>query len=358
MSQKPTHVLALALAAKLLVLGYGFIVAMVVGGEHVASIRDALTVWRHWDVDVYLAIAERGYLVTDQTLAFYPLFPGIVAGAAWLVGDPLVAAFLIATVSSLAASFGLYQLTARDASDRTGRLAVGFFLLYPTSFVLHIPYSESLFMALVLYAFMSARDGRWLLASLLGALAAATRANGLVLLPALAFEAYVRFRDTGSVPRGAFWLVLLPAGTSAYLVANRFVAGDPFYFATVLQQYWGKSLTWPWVGAAVLLKHSVEPSPGQLLWITELCFSVIAILASVVALRAQRASYAVWTVANTLLFVSTGTPISVPRYTLALFPLFLVVSGLGAGSRLAIAVVSTVLLCFLTARFVLGEWAF
>lgn len=47
-----------------------------------------------------------------------------------------------------------------------------------------------------------------------------------------------------------------------------------------------------------------------------------------------------------------------PRYALALFPLFFLLGRAGAWWRLAIGATSIALLCALTARFVLGQWAF
>jgi hypothetical protein len=73
-----------------------------------------------------------------------------------------------------------------------------------------------------------------------------------------------------------------------------------------------------------------------------------------------RASYAVWMTCNWLLWTSTKFVLSVPRYTLVLFPLFAwfalltrsrwVALGLGVGSALALA--------YFAGRFAAGQWAF
>jgi hypothetical protein len=58
--------------------------------------------------------------------------------------------------------------------------------------------------------------------------------------------------------------------------------------------------------------------------------------------------------------MSTGTPLSVPRYALLLFPLFILLGRLAGRGRWPVLVVvpSIGLLCFLVGRFVLGQWAF
>ena len=76
-----------------------------------------------------------------------------------------------------------------------GLRAAWFLLIFPTAYFLHIGYTESLFLALVLGSFLAARTDRWWLAGILGGLAALTRINGLVLIPALAAEAWLAWDE-------------------------------------------------------------------------------------------------------------------------------------------------------------------
>ena len=184
--------------------------------------------------------------------------------------------------------------------------------------------------------------------------------NGALLILALAAEAYSAFRVDRTVRASWAWLGLVPLGTLGYLAINQLVAGDPFRFVTVLRVFWEKSLDWPWAGVMRLWVGATEPSSAQLIFIGELVFIGVCVATSVAAALLLRPSYATWTVANTLLFMSTSTPLSVPRYTLLLFPLFLMLGRL-AGRRpwpLFVLVPSIGLLCFLVGRFVLGQWAF
>jgi hypothetical protein len=63
--------------------------------------------------------------------------------------------------------------------------------------------------------------------------------------------------------------------------------------------------------------------------------------------------------ANVLIF-AYGVAAAVPRYTLLLFPLFLIPGRLARRGRwpLVVLVPSIGLLCFLVGRLVLGQWAF
>jgi len=75
--------------------------------------------------------------------------------------------------------------------------------------------------------------------------------------------------------------------------------------------------------------------------------------------RRSRGSYVAYTALSLLSFASLSWPISVPRYILGVFPLFLMLGGL-ARSRLGtpLAVASVLLLGLFTAEFALGRWAF
>jgi len=159
----------------------------------------------------------------------------------------------------------------------------------PMAFYFSAVYSESLFMALTVGVFWAARHGRWAWVGVLGALTAATRSTGLVLLaPALLLYLYGpredRLPDTplAGVPGGGragaraaagaagaagfaraalaalrpryrlrpdvLWLALMPAGVLAFCAWLAAEGGDfmgPFHAA----QEWGHHLVAPFGGA-------------------------------------------------------------------------------------------------------------
>lgn len=348
--------------AKLLIFSYALAATFFIGGTAVGSPRDALEIWRHWDVNYYLAIAERGYVggTDERILSFFPLFPVAIAAAAFVVRDYLIGGFVTATLASITAVVALHRLARRDETTEVSVAAVVFLLVFPTSFVLHIPYSEGTFLSLTIFAFLLARAGRWLPASAFAALAAFTRVNGALLLLALAVEAYAVFRVDHKMRAAWAWLGLVPVGTLGYFAVNQLVSGDPFRFVTLLRVYWERSLDWPWTGVIRAWAGASEPSPAQLIWLGELLFIGVCIAASIGAALLLRPSYAAWTAANTLLFMSTGTPLSVPRYALLLFPMFILLGRLARSGPLALAVFvpSIALLCFLVGRFTVGQWAY
>ncbi|HVF45057.1 MAG TPA: hypothetical protein VM936_18675, partial [Pyrinomonadaceae bacterium] len=147
--------------------------------ERPGSFYNWLSLWNRWDAPHYLDIARMGYVkegVESRWVVFYPLYPWLVRAATLFVRDELAAAFLVSTLASVAAGLLLYRLALLDEERAVARAAVFFMFVFPTSYFLHIGYTESLFLALALGTFLAARERRWPLAGLLGALACMTRA--------------------------------------------------------------------------------------------------------------------------------------------------------------------------------------
>src|SRR5262249_1195751 len=146
-------------------------------------------VWARWDSVFFVRIAEHGY--DRASAAFYPLYPGLVA----LLGRVFFGHYVLAgIVISLAASLGAFALLYRLAEERLGAdgawRTVLYFAIFPTALFLQAVYSESLYLLLVLAAFVAAERGRFALAGVMSGLAILTRVTGFALLPALAVLAW------------------------------------------------------------------------------------------------------------------------------------------------------------------------
>jgi len=347
--------------------------------------RDLLQIWNQWDAPHYLDIVAFGYRsVDDGTLVgphgyrsiypsdlplyivFYPLYPWLSAAVDRLLGDPLVSAFVVTTLASLFVAPLLYRLVRQDEDAGVALRAAWFALIFPTAYFLHIGYTEALFMALVLGSFLAARTERWWLAGALGGLAALTRVNGLILIPALGAEALTQWLHRPPEERRlrAEWLAigLVGVGFAVYLGLNQAVYGDPFTFLRIQDEHWFKSLAPPWDGINGVLAWIGNENPDNALMIgwMELLFIVIGLAGTVHAGIRFRPSWFAWMAGNWLLFVSTAFVISVPRYALTLFPLYV---SLAVASRrtLVLAVLSAISisgLIYFAGRFATGVWAF
>lgn len=358
---------AFLLAVKALVLLVGAQTFTLYRNQRIETFYGWLEIWNRWDAPHYLDIARDGYLsqgVEGRWIVFYPLYPWLVRLSAFVLQDRLLAAFFVSTVASVAAGLLLLRLARRDEAEATARASVFFLFIFPTSYFLHIGYTESLFLALALGSFLAARERHWVLAGALGALASMTRVNGLLLIPALAVEAFLQYREEGRRWRAEWlWVLFAGAGFACYLLINAYVFGDPFAFLDAQDVYWYKSLAWPWVGLGETWDAiwGREPSEAHMVGWQELFFVLLGFGGTVWCWARMRASYAVWMTCNWLLWTSTKFVLSVPRYTLIMFPLYILFAR-KAAERPAwggvIAVWSLLLLALFAGRFAQGLWAF
>ncbi len=152
-------------------------------------------------------IAHYGYrpdlgAFTASRTAFFPLYPLGLSAIAHFGVPPILAGVLLSSSALALALYGIHRLTTlevarmeRVAVARAGkatsvsanggevaRLAVLVTAFAPMAFFFSAVYSESLYLALSVGVFLCARQGRWAWVGMLGALAAATRSAGVVLL--------------------------------------------------------------------------------------------------------------------------------------------------------------------------------
>ncbi len=365
---------------------------LVVGATAYAIVRgnlDAshlLTIWNHWDAPHYLDVIVFGYRAVDAGdlvgpngyrsvypgdlplyIVFYPLFPWLATVVNAVVNDPLISAFVVTTAASLFVAPLLYRLVRHDEEPAVALRSAWFLLIFPTAYFLHIGYTEALFMALVLGSFLAARNERWWLAGALGGLAALTRVTGLVLVPALAVEALTQFLRSPKDERRLRpeWLAigLVAVGFGVYLALNQVLYHDPFAFLRIQSEHWFKSLAPPWDGINGVLGwigRTNDPDNALMIGWMELIFIGIGLVATIHAGLRFRPSWFAWMAGNWLLFVSTAFVMSVPRYSLTLFPLYV---SLAVVSRRTVVLallsaVSIAALIYFVGRFATGNWAF
>ncbi|HYC93567.1 MAG TPA: glycosyltransferase family 39 protein [Thermoanaerobaculia bacterium] len=355
------------LAVKVVVVWVGVQAFLIGMDQPLPSPNGWLAVWNQWDAPHYLDIARDGYVLggeQERWIVFYPLYPWLIRAAAFVLRDELVAAFLVSAIASVAAALLLKRLGELDEPERVARLSVFFLFAFPTAYFLHIGYTESLFLALALGSFLAARRRRWPWAGALGALAAMTRINGLLLIPALAVEAFLQYREGERRPRAEWlWIALVGAGFGVYLLVNWQVFGDPWKFLWMQERYWDKELTWPWVGIRKQFTDLPRrpPSDAQMVAWQEMFFVALGLACTVWSWLRLRTSYAVWMTCNWLLWTSTKFILSAPRYTLVLFPMYFLLARV-ADRRPAwgavIALWSLLLMGLFITRFVQGYWAF
>ena len=371
-----------------------------------------------WDSDWYLVIAQgihvSGALATTRT-AYFPLYPLVLRAVALTQAPLIVAGVLVSLVAFLLALYGVHRLTMLElegagagalagsrraggthgahgagsrfgfgAADermaaRTARFTVLALAFSPMAFYFSAVYSESLFLALTVAFFWCARQGRWALVGMLGALAGATRSTGLVLiLPALLLYLYgpradrapdfplperqprrrharrtasrIGGRVRALLPRyrprpSMLWLALLPAGFAAY-GAWLSLSGGHFFTPFHTEAAWGRHFSGPYGGAWDGLRAAFEGARQLLSFqsrhiyypaalgspsiaaghnLMAAAFVLAAVPLVIAVFRRLPLAYGVYVLAALALPLSYpvgAQPLmSVPRYMVVLFPL-------------------------------------
>jgi len=314
-----------------------------------------IDLWARWDSVWYLTIAEQGYHGAAETLAFWPLYPALVAALGALLGDhDLTAGVLISLASLLGSMVLLERLGDRLTGGPAARRAVLYLALFPAAFFFGAVYSESLYLLLALSAFLLAERGRFLPSGVVCGLAILTRVGGVALLPALAVIAW----RAGQRRRALLSLATAPLIASIHLLVVRDARGS-------LDDLFGAQALWHGLGKAWATASELGDPGGPLLWPSELLnagFLVLFVGLTVVAWQRIGVPYGVFaavSLALPLSFPATPSPLlSLPRFGLVIFPFFLALGVLGERTRVNAAIigVSSVLLVLATVEWVRWGW--
>ncbi|HMT06660.1 MAG TPA: mannosyltransferase family protein [Pyrinomonadaceae bacterium] len=360
------NVILICLLVKTMLLVYGYHSYEVFVDKPFDDFNSYLKIWTRWDAESYLNIAEFGYVDEGPKrflLVFFPLYPLLTSLTARFVQNYILSAFIISGVASVALAISFRSLVKLDFSQKTAQKAVLFLFIFPTSYFLHIPYTESLFLALTIGCFWAARTNKWVLAGILGMLACQSRINGIILLPALLFEIWEQYKESRITNWRWSSICMIPLGFISYLILNYAVSGKPLMFLEYQRENWGKYLQLPFEGLWGKFRTIIDQSPANsnMVGFQELLFVAIGFLSIVFAWKYLRRSYLVWLIANWILFVSTSFILSVPRYTLTMFPIFILMS-IASQRDWKIDVLFTtwsiLYLALFTSLFVKGHWAF
>jgi Gpi18-like mannosyltransferase len=358
-------VVGMILAIKAMFYIYGTQAFQVLRNSEIGGFKGWLEIWNRWDAVHYINLAQNGYQSSGDDrflIIFYPLFPWLTRIVALVFGNYIFSALVVAGVASVFAGLLLRGLLQLDYTREIAERSVWFMFIFPGSAALHLPYTESLLLALILGSFLAARTDRWALAGILGALACLSRINGLVLIPALIAEAGQEYWLTRRWRWQWLWIGVIGFGILGYLFLNQRITGDPFMFMTYRREHWFQILSWPWTGIWGKVRMVLDGSGEQwvILGVQDLLFIILGLVGTVWACIKLRPSYAVWMVCNWLLFTSTGFITGVSRFAVVMFPLYLLFSRLAVRRiwHTTITVWSLLFLALFTGLYVEGHWIF
>lgn len=323
-----------------------------------------------WDTWHFVRIAQQGYLppglrCCDQ--AFFPGYPLLVRLVMPLTGGSALAAGLVVTlVFGAVAAVALRRLALlRTGNERVARRTVLYLAVAPTGIFLTAVYTESMFLALSVAAWLAGSRRRWWWAGLLAAGAATVRVNGLLLAPALAvLYAGQLHADGCRRPRRDVLALLGPVvatfGYVGYLAAR---TGSLGAWQQAQSQGWARRTAWPWQGLAAgweAARAAAPPSLALSRWCDLL--AVLGGMALTLALvRLRRWAEATYLALNLAVLVCSTLITSASRYALLWFPGYLLLAEVAERPRwrwlrVAVPLVCVPLLALMSVLFAAHYW--
>ena len=270
-----------------------------------------LGIWERFDTLWFLRIAEHGY---DRPMAviFYPLYPAAIRLVSRLI-PATAAALLVSTVAAFFLFWGLLRL-ANSSLTGTGRVRMLLLAaVWPASFALFAGYAESSTIALIVWAVVFARAGRWWPAALCGFLAGLGRPSGVLAAVPLCVLA-LRSRRAASLV--AF---LTPLGLLGYWGWLRW--SGRLSVVEAYRLYQGMALAPPWVGVWESVRMPVAQHDVLLAIRLGLIVLVVA-LSLRDEVRLEDKLFALAVILQMLLYA--GRPaVGAVRYLLPVYPAFL-----------------------------------
>ena len=335
--------------------------------------------WGGFDGVHYLNLARAGYIGTGLVQAFFPVWPGLIAGFHRLTGiDILLTGLILSSFFGFGVILLLKIIWQTLLGPKLTNWSLAWWFIFPTSFFLTAIYTESLFLVLALGCYLAASKKNWWLAAGLAAIATGTRIVGIWLVPMLWLMALDGVNWQGAqlwagLKKAAPVLLICSFGSLGLLSYMTYLwlnFHDPLYFLHQ-QSAFGAGrqaslVLWPqvaWRGLHILL--TARPFDWKYLTYTQEFLFGISSLAILAWGWWQRSKtklslgLLVYSLGCIIMPTLTGTFSSLPRYILVAWPIWQILA-VWSVSHPRIAKVglafSLILLIINTALFIQGYW--
>lgn len=319
--------------------------------------------WVHWDAVWYALIAKDGYWYVpgqQSPVAYFPLYPLTVRGLMALGVNRYLGAILLTMASGCLGLWLFHLWSTRLVGERTALRATILFALYPFAFYLFgVMYSSAFYLCLAVAAFYALERDRLWTATLLGALACATRpiAPALVL-GMVARRIELRLRSGEKVEVNDIVPALAGTGAAAFMLFQWVRFGDPLAFAHVQAAPGWENLTgWHSISKIEVWQGLADDwldSGNQIRFLHGLV-ALLGLSLAVPIWRRLSKAYALYVaVAIGMPLVSSRDFMGLGRYCMAAFPVFVMLALLleeRPRLRWAYAILSALLLLFFSIAF-------
>lgn len=318
-------------------------------------------VWGRWDGDWFVRIASQGYGSSHDTPAFQPLYPLLLAGAGRILGGHYIVAGILVSLAAGTVAFALLgRLVFALRGERVARRTLLYVALFPASLFLGAVYSESLFLLLAVATFLLLERGRIAWAAVACGLALLTRPTAVALLPPLLLVAW----RAGDRRRAVATTLLAPALYAVYPLWLWIRVGSPLA-SLHAERSWHRPFSLTGLYDAVRAPlHDVAAGQRHdaLLNLEGLGYLVLFLVLAIAAWRLLGATYGLFaatSLAVPVLTPAAGYPLmSLPRFMLVVFPLFVALALLASTPRRhrTVVVAFGALLVISVVRWTLYHW--
>jgi Gpi18-like mannosyltransferase len=309
--------------------------------------------WYHqllqWDSEWYFKIVTDGYQyngdqTVQQNIVFYPLFPMLARAIAKIGGlAPADALLLVSNVAGLLAIVMLFKLVREEFGDQLALATTALLSFFPASVLLSAGYTEPLALLLIVSFFVALNRKHYLSAALLAGLAAATRSTGILLLPVFLWEMWLNRFQKPLLPTLLPYVVLATSGIWLFMIYLWCAFGNSLAFADgQLAFHEGTTLT-----TRLFAALKLEPFTRMMLndwnpWGQASWFTLLFVVLLVLGWFRLRSSWTLFAMAVLLLpyLTLSGGPagfVSMSRFNLVSFPLFVVLADFGLRAKWLLA---------------------
>ena len=292
----------------------------------------SLDIFTRWDSKWYLSIIKTGYQSSADlrtaysNLAFFPLYPYLVKSIGWLgVSLPdslyIFIGLVLSNLFFLASAALLYRLavSALGLDEDAARRALTLLIVFPVSFFFSAFYPESLFLFLTLLGFTLALEEKWAWTGLCAALVILTKPTGIIPVFALGWL-YMekKGRKLQNIRPSILWFLLAPAALLLHFYELYLVSGHPLAFLDAMT-------AWGGIQPSVYLNPFQNlQGPALDVFKIDLVLTLIFLIGSIYLLwKWPLKAYGIFALLMILLALSTGLLVSISRYLLVSFPIFI-----------------------------------
>lgn len=323
-----------------------------------------LTTLKTWDGQHYHLLGAEGYQPESMSNAFYPLYPILMKVMSTIFGfSAAVSGLLISNILSVFAAAFLYLVSREFMSSELATGSVILYLSYPLTFYTNIVYSESLFLFLALGLFYGLYKDKVWVAVVAAFLLPLSRPQGvLVGLAIIVFFLFKYKRDIFYVvlKKDMFTLLAFPLGVVSYFLfmhlatgnflagfdaQSNFISGNSVANIVKLDDWFLRNFV-----NIDLAFHGFTNS------IIDRAFFVFYVIMLYFIYKKTDMTLFAYALVIGMIPALSGSFMSFSRYTLGIFPIFMVLSMLSKRYFYMIAVVFFAVQSVFISRHTLNHW--